>query len=133
MAPPKLYVAYTGNSVGIDPSFGRGPTKELALETVGDLIEAFFPQVPPSELGNFSLCLPELPERVALPARCFRDNGSIKSAVALKTLVDAGIGLDEDFPLIIKSAAGKVSLMRDVIRKLAALSNSVVAGKIPRS
>jgi hypothetical protein len=138
MAPPKLYVAYTGNSVGIDPSFGRGPTKELALETVGDLIEAFKAAVTP-ELDHVSITKLSLylPGDVGLKsldlARCFRDNGSIKSAVALKTLVDAGIGLDEDFPLIIKSAAGKVSLMRDVIRKLAALSNSVVAGKIPRS
>jgi hypothetical protein len=124
MAPPKLYVAYTGNSVGIDPSFGRGPTKELALETVGDLIEASaidpIRQLLglPKDHGSLSLYLPG---DVGLKSLDLAKGAQLLGHIPLKALIDEKIAMapaDCSPPnsLVIKIAAGKVSWMRDLIR-----------------
>lgn len=106
-----FYIKYKDNPVEINTHYNteRTALRLLPLKTVCHLIQAFFPNTPPNELGQYSLHLPDSITRSAsaLGEDCFAPTDStgtsLRNGLALTLLLENGFGFDDLQPLIIKS------------------------------
>ena len=71
MQNTELYVKYRNNQpVPIYRAYGKGPTGNLPLTTVADLVAAYFPNTPPFEIAQYTLHYSENENELALAGNC---------------------------------------------------------------
>ncbi|KAJ2999708.1 hypothetical protein HDV02_001951 [Globomyces sp. JEL0801] len=104
----ELFIKYLETQpVKIETHFIGDQNRRRPLKDVGDVLRAYFPNAQPNELGLYSLHLPDGIDRSVLPEACYvsiEETGSaLRPGLALNQL--NGLGLDDRYPLIIKSSA----------------------------
>jgi hypothetical protein len=121
MENKEFYIKYLQNQpVKIETHFIGENQRRRPLKDIGDLVAAYFPNIPPNELAQYTLHLPENADRSTLSENCFASNDSndttLRTGLALSRL--AGVGLDDFYPFILK---------RQQLQGIASKRNAVAA------
>jgi len=105
----EFYVKYLQNlPVKIETQFIGQKKRRRPLKDIGDLVAAYFPNIPPNELAQYTLHLPEGIDRSTLSEDCFAyidsNDTSLDPGCPLSVLCSLGSNSKE--PLVLRSAVG---------------------------